>query len=110
MPEDICLQDIYREWVHTNYGGNLGGGIVDNVILQMWCQEISVMPASQYNDLGVKVGRCFMEDLSNKTWGVRAHRWNAEHSIVFQAVILQCACYMARAQAILQRIGKHIDV
>ena len=30
-PEDLCLRDVYRYWVHTSNGGSLSGGIVGGV-------------------------------------------------------------------------------
>ena len=30
-PADLCLREFYGHWFHTNYGGHLSGGIVDNM-------------------------------------------------------------------------------
>ena len=30
-PEDLCLQEVYVEWVHANPGTHLDGGIRDNL-------------------------------------------------------------------------------
>ena len=41
------------------------------------------MPVKQYNTLGGKVGRRLVRSLRDNLRGVRVHKWNTEHFIVF---------------------------
>ena len=107
-PEDLCVYNFYRDWVHTNDGGQLSGGIADSTIWQSWWRDLAVMMDRQYNAPWRKVGRTFLQALISELQGLRAWRWNAERFIVFHMVIMLCAHLISGAQAIQRQIGKHL--
>ena len=88
-PEDLQLKEVYRDWVHSNDGNHLHGGIPDNRVWKGWWHDLTVMPSCRYEATSEKVWKRFVGDLNNKLHGVRERRWNSERFIVFQAVILQ---------------------
>ena len=65
-PENIYLHNVYGEWVCTNYGGHLSGGITDNTTCQARWRDLAVMSARRYKNLGGNVGRHFVWVLSDK--------------------------------------------
>ena len=67
------------------------------------------MPERRYDTPEGKMGRRFFRALSNKIRGMRVHRWNAEHFIVFQKMIVQQKFHFTTAQAIRKRIKKLPD-
>ena len=56
-----------------------------------------------------KLWRHFVRELSYELRGVLEIRSNTERFIVFQMLILQRTCHVTVSQAIIWRIGKHVD-
>ena len=90
-PEDLCLREVYRDWVHGNPGTHLNGGVANDSAWQVWWHDLAVIPSRRYDAPSGKVGRQFVKMLGTKLQGVRYCRWNSEWFIVFQTVILQRA-------------------
>ena len=108
-PKDLCICDVYEDWAHTNYGGHLSGDITDDAIWKAQWWYLSVITEQRYDSLGGNMGRQFVRTLIDELWGVQERRWNADHFIVFQKVILQRARHLYGVQAIRRRIRKRLD-
>ena len=74
--EDLRLREIYRDWVHTNPGTHLDGGVRNDSAWQAWWLDLAVMPSRRYDALSGKVGRRFVGTLREEMKGVRDRRWN----------------------------------
>ena len=85
--EDLHLLEVYGDWVHTNPGTHLYGGICDDSMLQAWWCDPAVTPSRRYDAPSERVGRRFVKTLGVKLKGVRDRLWNSEQFIVFQTVI-----------------------
>ena len=90
-PEDLRLQEVYGDWVHSNPGTHLDGGIHDNSAWKAWWRDLVVMPSRRYDAPSGRVGRRFVGTLGAELKGVRDRLWNSEQFIFFQTVILQQA-------------------
>ena len=55
-PEDLCLREVYGDWVHGNPGTHLDGGVKDDSAWQAWWRELAVMPSRRYDAPSGKVG------------------------------------------------------
>ena len=83
------LDEIFGDCVHQNPGQHLSQGVPEDADWQDCWRRLVVFP-SQTCDLSKgKVGRLFLEMLSDIIDGILARQWNAERLIVFQLVILQ---------------------
>ena len=98
--EDLCLQEVYRDWVHANPGTHLNGGVRNDSAWQAWWRDLAVMPSRCYDVPSEKVGRRFFGTLGEEMKGVWDRRWNSERFIVLQTVILQRARHVTESQAI----------
>ena len=105
-PEDLCLREDYRDWVHANPVTHLGGGVCDN---SEWWRDLAFMPSRRYDVPSGRVGSRFVGTLGEELKGGRDRRWNSGRFIVFQTVILQQARNVTASQAIQWRIGKRLD-
>ena len=81
-PEDFRLQEVYRDWVHTNPGTHLDGGIGNDAAWQAWWRDLTFLPSRRYDAPIRKVGRGFVEKLGGDLNGVRDRQWNSERSII----------------------------
>ena len=81
--EDLCLREVYGDWVHANPGTHLDGGVRDNSALQAWWRDLAVMPLRRYDAPIGKVGIRFVGTLGEELMGVQDRRWNSERFIVF---------------------------
>ena len=88
-PEDLCLWEVNRDWVHANPGTHLDGGVRDNSAWQSWWRDLAVMPSRRYDTPSGKVERRFVRTLREEMKGVRDKRLISEGFIVFHTVILQ---------------------
>ena len=43
-PEDLCLWEVYGDWVHGNPGTHLDGGVKEDGLWQGWWRDLAVMP------------------------------------------------------------------
>ena len=93
-PEDLRLQEIYRDWVHSNPDTHLDGGVRDDLTWQVWWRDLAVMPLRHYDAPSGRVRRKFVRMLGEELKGVRDRRWNLERFILFQTVILQQAFHV----------------
>ena len=82
-PEDLRLQEVYRDWVHSNPGTHIDGGIEDNKTWQGWWRDLVVMPSRRYKAPSRKDGRRFVVALVRDLHGVQDRKWNLERFIVF---------------------------
>ena len=108
-PEDLRLQEVYRDWVHANPGTHLHGVIRDDATCQEWWHDLAIMPLRRYDVPSGKVGRCDVVALVEEMRRVGDRLWNSERFIVFQTVILQQARHITASQSIQQRIEKRLD-
>ena len=90
-PEDLRLREVYGDWVHSNPGTHLDGGIRDNSAWQAWWRDLAVMPSRGHDTPIRRVGHRFVGTLGVDLKGVRDRLWNSERFIVFQMVILDQA-------------------
>ena len=44
-PEDLCLREVYGDWVHENPGTHLDGGVADDWTWQGWWRNLAVTPS-----------------------------------------------------------------
>ena len=73
-PEDLCLQEVYGDWVHRNPGTHLDGGVKDDSAWQAWRHDLAVIPSRKYYAPSGKVGRRFVGTLGVEMQGVQ-DRW-----------------------------------
>ena len=103
-PEDLRLQEVYRDWVHGNPGTHLDGGT-----WQGWWRDLAVMPSRRYEAPIGKVGRRYVNAFVGELRGVGDRRWNSEQFIVFQTVMLRRARHVTASREIRRRIEKRLD-
>ena len=108
-PQDFCLRYVYRDWVHTNDGEHLSGGIIDDAICQAQWRDIAVILALFYDAPGVKVGSWFVQALATELRVFHGHKWNSDNFIIFHTVILQWERHVTGEQVIQWRITKRTD-
>ena len=108
--EDLFLREVYGDWVHTNDGGNLSGGIVDGAIWQDRWRDLSMIPAQCHDAPGGEMGRRFMRMMGTELRVIHKWKGNAEHFFVFHTVIMQQVNHMSSAQVIQCQIAKRLDV
>ena len=108
-PDNLRLQEVYRDWVHANTGTHLDGGVHDNSAWQAWWSDLAVMPLRRYDAPSGKVGRRFVGSMREEMKGVLDRRWNSERFIVFETMILQRARHVTASKAIRRRIEKRLD-
>ena len=106
--EDLRIQEVYGDWLHTNPGTHLDGGIGDDTEWQAWWRDLGVIPSRRYDTPSGKVGRLFVRTLGGELCGVRDRQWNAERFIVFQTAILQRSQHVTASHTIRWRIGKRL--
>ena len=99
-PEDLCLRDVYGDWVQANPDTNLDGGIGKDAAWQARWHDLVVMPSRCDDAPSGKVGRRFVRTLRGELLGVRDRQLNLERFIVFQMVILQQALHVIASHAI----------
>ena len=109
-PEDLRLQEVYRDWSHANPGTHLDDGIGNDTAWKSWWRDLAVMPSRRYDAPSRKVGRRFVDTLRGELHGVRERQSNLERFIVFQTMILQQAQHVTASQAIRRRIENRLDV
>ena len=68
-PEDLCLQEFYGDWVHSNPGTHLDGGISNNTVWQAWWRYLVVMPLRLYDTPSGRVERRFVGTLRDDLRG-----------------------------------------
>ena len=54
--EDLCLREVYVDWVHADPGTHLDGSIGDDAAWQSWWRDLAVMPSRIYDAPNRKVG------------------------------------------------------
>ena len=69
-PEDLRLREVYKDWVHSNPGNHLDGGICDDSAWQSWWSDLAVMPSRRYDAPSRIVGRRFVRTLGADLKGV----------------------------------------
>ena len=77
-PEDLHLREAYGDWVHTNPGTHLEGGIREDSVWQAWWRELAFMPSRRYAAPSGRVGRRFVRTLGAELKRVRDRLWNSE--------------------------------
>ena len=70
-PEDLCLREVYGDWVHVNPGIHLNRGIRDDSAWQAWWRDLAVMPSRRYDAPSGRVGRRFVGTLREELKGVQ---------------------------------------
>ena len=90
-PEDLCLREVYGDWVNANPGTHLDSGIGDDTTWQVWWRDLAVMPSRRYDAPSGKFGKRFVVTLGGDLRGMRDIQWDSERFIVFQMVILKRA-------------------
>ena len=108
-PEDLCLRNVYGDWVHGNPRTNLDGGVTEDGLWQGWWRDLAVMPPRRYEAPSGKVGRRFVNALVGELRGIRDWRWNSERFIVFQPLTLQRARHVTESRDIRHRIENRLD-
>ena len=108
-PEDLRLQEVYRDWVHANPGTQLDGGISEDVAWQVWWRDLAVMSLRRYDAPSGRVRWRFVGTLGDELRGVGYRLWNSEWFIIFQTVILKRAQHITASHAIRRRTEKRID-
>ena len=103
--DDRRIREVYRDWVHYNYGAHPSEGIDDGRVWKTRWQALAVMTARRYGAPSGRVRRRFVHALSAELTGVRKQCWNAERLILIQMVILQRARHMTSYSAIRRRIN-----
>mmetsp|Transcript_19859 Transcript_19859/g.41077 ORF Transcript_19859/g.41077 Transcript_19859/m.41077 type:complete len:168 (+) Transcript_19859:329-832(+) len=88
---NTLLDSLYRDHMHSNPGTHLSGNIEDNPDWQRRWHRMVQLPPHCYLVLQGRVGKAFLQGLSNKFLGVRLRQWNSKKPLVFVAVILQVA-------------------
>ena len=91
--------------MHTNNGGHLSEGIVDDATQKARWRDLLLMILIP----GDKVGRQLVQTLSVELRRVWERRWNAERLILFQTVIPQRARHVSGVQAIGQHIRERLE-
>ena len=64
--EELCLREVYGDWVPANPGTHLDGGISDDASWQSWCHDLAVMALRCYDAQSGKVGRQFVGTLGGE--------------------------------------------
>ena len=104
-PEDLHLWDVYGDWVHTNPGTHLEGGIRKDSAWQAWWHDLAVALRRAEWESWLEVcrdARGGAQEGAGQTVELRAvHR--------LQTVILQRAWHVTAYQDILLRIEKILD-
>ena len=103
--EEQRIQEVYRDWMHSNDGAHTSGGIQDKKEWQTRWKPLAVMTTRRYDAPSRRVKHRFVHALTMDLTGVLERRWNAERFIVFQTVIIQ----RARNNNILCKIRQQID-
>ena len=109
-PADRLLDSIYGDHAHDNDGCHLDGGIEDDHKWQSrWRRLVQHTPARYVVPRG-KVGRRFLQILTEEFSRVRERQWNSERPMVFIGVILQKGDGVVRAKDIRQRMTQRMDL
>ena len=98
--KDLCLQEVYGDWVHSNPGTHLDRGTREDSAWQAWWRDLAVMPSRRYDAPSGRVGQRFVGTLGEELKGVQDRLWNSKRFIVFQTVILQRDRHITASQAI----------
>ena len=69
--EDWQIQEVYGDWVHSNYGDHLSGGIADDKDWHTRWITLAVMFVRHYNTPSRRVGRRFLHALAVEIIGVQ---------------------------------------
>ena len=99
-PEDLRLQEVYREWVHANPRTPLDDEIGDDKTWQGWWHDLAFMSSQRYDAPSGEFGQRFVVALVGDLQGVQERLCNLEWCIVFQTVILQLVQHVTASQAI----------
>ena len=68
--EDRWIKVVYGDWVHSNDGSYLSGGVDANQEWQARWRKLAVMPAQRYDAPSGRVESCFVQVLSVEILGV----------------------------------------
>ena len=90
------IKEAYGDWVHSNDGVHLSGGVKDDQAWKIYCKNLAVMPVRRYNVSSRRVEHRFVQALDAELTGVWKRRWNAEKFILFQTVTLQRAHHIIK--------------
>ena len=103
-PEYQRMQEFDGEWVNSNNGSHLYGGIPNNCYWKFCWRDLKLMVFHFYDATGSKIGWLLFRTISLEVTGVHSHCWDYKQFIVFQMVILQCARNVTDTQTIQHRI------
>ena len=103
------IQSVYGDRVRQSGGTHLDGGIRDDAIWQAHWKEIVGLPPQRYDVPSGKIGRLFIQALTQELTGVVERSWNSERFLVFPAVILQRSPTVKRARDIQSRIENRLE-
>ena len=80
---------MYGDHLHDNPGTHLRGGIAEDAVWQArWKRLVSLTGLSFYTAPKGKVGRQFVQLLSDEWQAVIDRKWNSERPLVFPMVVL----------------------
>ena len=95
--KDWRIKEVYGDWVQSNDGSHLSGGVEAGQEWQAICRTLEVMPARLY-DAPIGRVRCrFVQALAAELTGVWQSLWNAERFIFFQTETLQCSQHITNS-------------
>ena len=109
-PADLLLDKVYGDHPHRNDGRHLDGGIQDDKAWQRRWKRIAQLSTTHYSVPKGRVGRRFIQMLTNEFNGVRERRWNSERPLVFATAILQTTQGVRSSQAIRSRLAQRMDL
>jgi hypothetical protein len=108
-PADQLLASIYGDYVHSNDGCHLDGGVTDDHRWQWRWRRVVQHSPTRYSVPRGRIGRRFLATLTREFRGVRQRHWNSERPLVYAAVILQASPGVRRARNIRRRLERRMD-
>ena len=105
----LSLREVYRDFTHHKYGTHLAGGVLDNVICQIYWCWLAAQSAIWYSTPPCKVRRRFTAVLAAEWRGVLNDKWNSDKPIVFSYVVLTRTLGDCKAREIRARIDRQLN-
>ena len=106
----LLLQGVYGDYLHSNDGSHLDGGVADDAIWQRRWHQLAAQSAIWYTTPSGAVGHRFAAILTAEWRGVLGRSWNSEIPLVFSHVVLTKTSSVHRSKEIRARITSQMDL
>ena len=106
---DLKLRSVLGDYPHQNDGTHLNGGIADDRTWQRRWRLVVAEAMALYRVPSGRVGKRFIQMLTDEWRGVRERKWNAERPLIAAAVILQKKAGVRTAKEIKRRIDLRVS-